>query len=186
MKIRRGTNYLYTRWRPGIGSVVLFLIVVLSLAHYGAMMLTCQRQRSHFEELIREVRAKAWAVNNGLPTSSRKSIVLEDTGREFVVEVDGSVAHVAPNGDLVWLNIDELPHAEWKNTFIMRLWHSLYRKITRKQQPVNFVEPDVDEQVGGQAAVRNVPGEQRQLGNGSAAVRMEKQGGIRRTKGRRS
>ena len=152
-------------------------------------MLTCQRQRNHFEELIRDARTKAWASNNGLPTSGRKSIVFEDTGREFVVEVDGSVAHVTPNGDLVWLNVNELPRAEWKNTFVVQVWQILFRKITGKQQqqqPVDLAEADADEPVDGQAAARNILGEQRQLGNGSAAVRMGKQGGIRRTKGRRS
>lgn len=63
----RGTGYYYTRFRPGLGSVLLGLFVVGGgLAHYGALRLSWSRQREFVGRYIREARKAAWGDETGI------------------------------------------------------------------------------------------------------------------------
>ena len=57
----RGTGYYYSRYRPGLGSVLVGLFVVFGgAAHYGALYLGWKRQRDFVERYIRHARRSAW------------------------------------------------------------------------------------------------------------------------------
>jgi len=63
----RGTGYYYQRFRPGIGSVLVGLLVVVGgLAHYGAMYLSWKRQRDFVERYVRHARQMAWGNGVGI------------------------------------------------------------------------------------------------------------------------
>ena len=63
----RGTGYYYTRFRPGLGSVLVGLFVLGGgLAHYGAMYLSWKRQREFVERYIRYARRAAWGDELGI------------------------------------------------------------------------------------------------------------------------
>lgn len=57
----KGTGYYYTRFRPGLGSVLVGLFVVFGgAAHYGALYLGWKRQREFVDRYIRQARRAAW------------------------------------------------------------------------------------------------------------------------------
>lgn len=57
----RGSGYYYTRFRPGLGSVVLGLLVVLGGGvHYIALLMGWKRRREFVERYIRHARKTAW------------------------------------------------------------------------------------------------------------------------------
>lgn len=63
----RGTGYYYTRYRPGLGTVLLGLFIVGGgLAHYGALRLSWSRQREFVGRYIREARKAAWGDETGI------------------------------------------------------------------------------------------------------------------------
>ncbi|KAF2499306.1 hypothetical protein BU16DRAFT_523805 [Lophium mytilinum] len=63
----RGTNYYYTRFRPGLGSVLLGLLVVGGGAvHYGTLILSWKRHREFVERYIRNARRTAWGDESGI------------------------------------------------------------------------------------------------------------------------
>ncbi|KAF2237642.1 hypothetical protein EV356DRAFT_441489 [Viridothelium virens] len=63
----RGTGYYYSRYRPGLGSVLLGLFVVAGGgAHYGAMYISWKRQRDFVERYIRHARQMAWGDASGI------------------------------------------------------------------------------------------------------------------------
>lgn len=63
----RGTGYYYQRFRPGLGSVLVGLLVVFGgAAHYGAMYLSWRRQRDFVERYIRHARQTAWGNEMGM------------------------------------------------------------------------------------------------------------------------
>ncbi len=64
----RGTGYYYSRFRPGLGSVLIGLFVFGGgAAHYGAMYLGWKRQRDFVERYIRHARRMAWGNEVGIP-----------------------------------------------------------------------------------------------------------------------
>jgi hypothetical protein len=63
----RGTGYYYARFRPGLGSVLVGLFLVLGGgAHYGALVLGWKRQREFIDRYIRQARRTAWGDETGI------------------------------------------------------------------------------------------------------------------------
>lgn len=60
----RGTGYYYTRFRPGLVSVIIGLFVVMGGgAHYGALYLSHKRHREFVTRYISHARQMAWGDN---------------------------------------------------------------------------------------------------------------------------
>jgi hypothetical protein len=63
----RGSGYYYQRFRPGLGSVVLGLLVVLGGGmHYFALLMAWKRRREFVERYIRHARKTAWGDESGV------------------------------------------------------------------------------------------------------------------------
>ncbi|KAJ0420686.1 DnaJ domain protein [Aspergillus carlsbadensis] len=63
----RGTGYYYSRFRPGLGSVLVGLFLVFGGgAHYAALILSWKRQRDFVDRYIRQARRAAWGDETGI------------------------------------------------------------------------------------------------------------------------
>jgi len=64
----RGSGYYYERFRPGLISVLLGLLVTFGGAiHYGAMYISAKRQREFVQRYISHARRTAWGNESGVP-----------------------------------------------------------------------------------------------------------------------
>ncbi|KAL4900594.1 hypothetical protein BDW74DRAFT_94508 [Aspergillus multicolor] len=63
----KGTGYYYSRFRPGLGSVLIGLFLVFGGgAHYAALVLSWKRQRDFVDRYIRQARRAAWGDELGV------------------------------------------------------------------------------------------------------------------------
>lgn len=63
----RGTGYYYSRYRPGIGTVLTGLFLVVGgAAHYFALITSYKRQREFMERYIKHARKTAWGDESGI------------------------------------------------------------------------------------------------------------------------
>ncbi|KAF2740418.1 hypothetical protein EJ04DRAFT_507951 [Polyplosphaeria fusca] len=63
----RGTGYYYERFRPGLGSVLVGLLVVMGGGmHYFALVMGWKQRREFVERYIRHARKTAWGDESGL------------------------------------------------------------------------------------------------------------------------
>lgn len=63
----KGTGYYYSRFRPGLGSVLAGLFLVFGgAAHYAALVLSWKRQREFVNRYIRQARRAAWGDELGV------------------------------------------------------------------------------------------------------------------------
>lgn len=63
----RGTGYYYSRYRPGLGTVLVGLFVVGGgLGHYYALKISYNNQVRFMEKYIREARKSAWGTDSSL------------------------------------------------------------------------------------------------------------------------
>lgn len=63
----KGTGYYYSRFRPGLGSVLFGLFIAFGGAgHYGALFLGWKRQREFVDRYIRHARRAAWGDELGI------------------------------------------------------------------------------------------------------------------------
>ncbi|KGO76792.1 Heat shock protein DnaJ, N-terminal [Penicillium italicum] len=64
----KGTGYYYSRFRPGLGSVLVGLFLVFGGgAHYAALVLGWKRQREFVDRYIRQARRAAWGDELAVP-----------------------------------------------------------------------------------------------------------------------
>ncbi|ORY11245.1 hypothetical protein BCR34DRAFT_588062 [Clohesyomyces aquaticus] len=88
----KGTGYYYARFRPGLGSVVLGLLVVCGGGmHYFALVMSWRRRREFAERYIRHARKTAWGDDTGIqgiPGTSTPPVAAasqsEDTDAEVI------------------------------------------------------------------------------------------------------
>jgi curved DNA-binding protein CbpA len=63
----KGTGYYYERFRPGLGSVMLGMLVVMGGGmHYFALLMAWKRRREFVERYIRHARKMAWGDDTGI------------------------------------------------------------------------------------------------------------------------
>jgi len=63
----RGTGYYYSRYRPGLGTVLVGLFLVGGgAAHYFVLITSYKRQRQFVERYIRDARKMAWGDESGI------------------------------------------------------------------------------------------------------------------------
>ncbi|KAL8739418.1 MAG: hypothetical protein Q9190_007778 [Brigantiaea leucoxantha] len=63
----KGTGYYYSRFKPGLGTVLCGLLVLGGgLGHYGALYLSWKRQKEFVERYIRHARREAWGDESGI------------------------------------------------------------------------------------------------------------------------
>jgi hypothetical protein len=63
----KGTGYYYSRYRPGLGTVLVGLFIAGGgIAHYFALTISYRRQREFMEKYIRSARKQAWGDETGI------------------------------------------------------------------------------------------------------------------------
>ncbi|KIW01331.1 hypothetical protein, variant [Verruconis gallopava] len=63
----RGTGYYYSRYRPGTGTVLVGLFVMMGgVAHYAALQLSHKRHKDFVERYIKHARKMAWGDSTGI------------------------------------------------------------------------------------------------------------------------
>ena len=154
---RTGTDYLYSRFRPGLSFTLMFLLLFISGMQYLFHALTASRHRAHINRYIEEVKEVAWRPHGGNPpvNGARKYITLADqseegTGpaRKFAIDFDGSVYFIDPKtGEESYLDVNEVEGPNWKRTLIyvlpMSLWDVTVGRVLKKKE-MN-IEGEVEE-----------------------------------------
>jgi hypothetical protein len=150
LRSRTGTDYLYSRFRPGLGFTLVFLLIFVSGMQYVFHIVTSNRHRAHITRYIDEVKEIAWRPHGGNPpiSGARKYVTLADQSeegngpaRKFAVDFDGSVYLIGPKtGEESLLDVREIEGASWKRTLIyllpMSLWNLIAGRILRKKEKV--------------------------------------------------
>uniref|UniRef100_A0A060T719 ARAD1C25146p n=1 Tax=Blastobotrys adeninivorans TaxID=409370 RepID=A0A060T719_BLAAD len=126
----KGTDYYYSRFRPGIGMVTAFLFLLVSFAQYWFLRLSAMQHRRHMSSIIDEAKGIAWP--NGIPTSKRQ--VTLPNGKNFMVYTEGTVSLVEDKHEYP-LDIEEIVLPTWKNTILYTIPKKLYYKVSGKVDP---------------------------------------------------
>ncbi|BFZ63408.1 hypothetical protein YB2330_004530 [Saitoella coloradoensis] len=125
----RGTGYYYSRFRPGLGSVLLGLLVAGSAAQYGIHALVAKQNRGRLERHVREARGMAWASSGGLPNGRKMKVTNPETGHAFVVDgKSGEVFYVDDFGEEHFVDVNEVEGPSFKRTMLVQLPKLIWRK----------------------------------------------------------
>ena len=121
---RKGTGYYYSRYRPGLGLVLGFVLLVISGFHYLGMVISARSHRSRIQGHIDDARTAA-----GYPNLNKRKRVTTESGRAFQVDPSGDVylCVAGPGNQEVLLDVDQVPAASFQRSLLVRVPQILYR-----------------------------------------------------------
>jgi hypothetical protein len=146
----RGTGYYYSRWRPGIVEVLIFLTIVTSLFQYIVQHMNYKRNLKRIQLLTNNAKLAAWGPKM-IPVEGKKKVKVpisgtmgfDDEGNQnhqsekitMVVEGKGDVFFLDAEGDLHPLDIHSAVPATIGRTWFFALLKSLKRTSTASDSP---------------------------------------------------
>ncbi|KAG6821629.1 hypothetical protein H0H93_000138 [Arthromyces matolae] len=185
----RGTGYYYSRFRPGLGTVVTFLIVLTSGLHYMVQRMNYKRDLERIERFRQQAKAAAWGPK-GIPVEGQRKVKVNLGGEEGLsnrsidMVVDGSDVYILdPSGELELLDENAAKAPSVSNTWFISLMKSLAHKaLPAKPKPEEAIleeeEDDASSTAGSESDRSSAQGKE----NGVKTVRAPttKAGGKRR------
>ncbi|KIO12720.1 hypothetical protein M404DRAFT_690502 [Pisolithus tinctorius Marx 270] len=155
----RGTGYYYTRFRPGLGTVLIFLTLLTTGLQYLVQMVNYSRDLNRIRQTICDAKLSAWGPKMVQSGGKRKVKVnlgggprMDEDGRT----VPGKVIDVIVDGDAVYIQdcsgeLHELNEKTATPPAFARTWFpTLLRRVFRlaiegKSEPAR-IEGEGDEQ----------------------------------------
>ncbi|THV08461.1 DnaJ-domain-containing protein [Dendrothele bispora CBS 962.96] len=102
----RGTGYYYSRFRPGLGSVIIFLIILTSALQYLVQRMNYKRDLERVETVIRDARLAAWGAKM-IPIEGQRKVKVNLGGQRGFDEdgnlVGGKTIDMVVSGDAVYI-----------------------------------------------------------------------------------
>ncbi|EKM59234.1 uncharacterized protein PHACADRAFT_249533 [Phanerochaete carnosa HHB-10118-sp] len=161
----RGTGYYYSRFRPGLGTVVVFLAIVTSVLQYVVQRLNYQRDLKRVEEVTAQAKSAAWG-NRLTPGEGQRKVKVnlggapridEDgslvPGRMVDMVVEGNdVFILEEDGSLLPVDNSTAVPPSFSRTWPVVLASSLYAKIVGGQKAVDQEDKEESEDTSGTAS----------------------------------
>ncbi|KAJ8587437.1 DnaJ-domain-containing protein [Rhizopogon salebrosus TDB-379] len=151
----RGTGYYYSRFRPGLGTVLIFLTILTSGLQYLVQSMNYKRDLRRIEQTIRDARFAAWGqkmeplqgkrkvkVNiGGGPRQTEDGNVIPGKMLDMVVEQD-NVYILDPSGIMHLLDTSSAtPAAISRTWFVVLVIDAIHKFFPSKNN-----SPEVDDQ----------------------------------------
>jgi len=170
----RGTGYYYQRFRPGLGSVFVFLIILTSGLQYLVQKINYRRDLKRIEHIVGKAKAAAWGPKM-VPVNGKRKVRVnlgdardgdgEYTGTKWLDMVvhDSQVFLLDPSGETHLIDASTAVRPAISNTWFLARIQSLVSRFTGPKQPHakkessvqnggtttnNDVGPDVDSDDG--------------------------------------
>jgi len=135
----RGTGYYYSRFRPGLGTVLVFLTFLTSALQLVAQRITYKRDKERMEMFTSEAKKAAWGTKLTPGEGQRKVKVniggRGDMGDERWIDmvVDGQDVYISdPSGDMHLLDPKTITYPTFGNTWFFSLVKSQVRKALNR------------------------------------------------------
>ncbi|KAJ6515805.1 DnaJ domain-containing protein [Mycena sanguinolenta] len=155
----RGTGYYYSRFRPGLGSVLVFLVLVTSGFHYIVQHINYRNDIERIERVTKEAQLTAWGPKL-IPIEGQRKVKVNvaarvddegESARKRMVDmvVDSQNVYILdPSGEMHILNKSTVTQPAFVNTWFFALVKSFYqRAVGRVNGPTKertSPEPEAD------------------------------------------
>ncbi|KAJ7179053.1 DnaJ domain-containing protein [Mycena filopes] len=138
----RGTGYYYSRFRPGLGTVFVFLVLVTSGFHYAAQHINYRNDLERINRFVKEAQLAAWGPKL-VPVEGQRKVKVNVTGSEedsrkrwLDMIVDAKNVYILdPSGDMHLLDASTATRPAFSNTWFIALVKSYYHKAVDRVSP---------------------------------------------------
>lgn len=147
----RGTGYLYSRFRPGLGTVIVLLTLIAAGMQYIAGQINYRQEKKKILEFIANARAQMIqdAPKGRAPTMGRSYIEVGQRHMRCEVKSDTAIV-VYPDersGEPIHLDAEWVTEPTLDSLFIVAWPKRLFNKIAGKKEPmVEEEEEQIEEE----------------------------------------
>ncbi|KAI6047397.1 DnaJ domain-containing protein [Pisolithus marmoratus] len=154
----RGTGYYYTRFRPGLGTVLIFLTLLTTGLQYLVQMVNYSRDLNRIRQTIHDAKVAAWGPKMMQSVGKRKVKVnlgggprIDEDGRAVpgkVIDmvVDGDAVYIPDfSGDLHELNEETATPPALARTWLLTLLREVFRLTIKDKSEPARMEGEGDE-----------------------------------------
>ncbi|SJL01869.1 uncharacterized protein ARMOST_05193 [Armillaria ostoyae] len=134
----RGTGYYYARFRPGLGSVLVFLTVLTSSLQYIIQKMNYRRDLERIERIRQDARLAAWGPKM-IPVEGQRKVKVNLSGgtpgdaRSIDMVVEGmNVFILDPSGDMELLDSSAATSPHIMRTWFLTLVSGAYNKVVAR------------------------------------------------------
>ncbi|RDB22820.1 putative J domain-containing protein C2E1P5.03 [Hypsizygus marmoreus] len=173
----RGTGYYYSRFRPGLGSVLVFLTILTSLLQLLVQRLNYKRDLERIERFVGEARSAAWGPKL-VPVEGQRKVKVNIAGpdssnaRWIDMVVEGQNVYILdPSGDMHPLDASSAVYPTFSNTWFLALIKSGVQKViggSKSQATIANTAEDDDDDEGSSIAGSE---KSQENGNGNGSVK---------------
>jgi len=149
----RGTGYYYARFRPGVGTVLVFLALLTSSLQFMVQKMNYNRDLKRVESIIREAKRAAWG-NSPVPGVGQKKVRVNLGGSARMDEegnvIPGKMIDMLVDGDdvfivegpedLIKVDASTAIQPSIGNTWVVNIARGLLRKVINGRQDGNPIE----------------------------------------------
>jgi len=140
----RGTGYYYARFRPGLGTVLVFLTMLTTGLHYIVQRMNYRRDLARIEHILKQAKLAAWGPKM-IPAGTRKKVrvnlggpprvggdgnVVMGKSIDMVVENNGNVFMLEGDGEQTPINANAATPPSLQSTWFVVLVVTLIHKIS--------------------------------------------------------
>jgi len=163
----RGTGYYYARFRPGVGTVITFLILLTTGLQYMVQRLNYTKDLGRIERIRQDARTAAWGNRLVPPEGQKKVRVNLGGGTRFDEEgnalpgkmidmvVEGENIFIAEDGEFILLDASSATPPSLKNTWFVGLFRWIGETLWKpegsreKETAVNTSAEESGSETGG-------------------------------------
>ncbi|OZJ05476.1 hypothetical protein BZG36_01608 [Bifiguratus adelaidae] len=146
----RGTGYYYARYRPGLGTVIVFLVLLTNGLQYVVHLINYHQEKRKIQQYVadaREFLARRTPKAHGAPTFGKSMIEIGDHFMKCDVKGDGHIIFYPEGNPSIELNVDTVPKPRFTNTFLFQLPKMIIRKLNgEKEEDVAYEEEEIVEE----------------------------------------
>jgi len=137
----RGTGYYYSRFRPGLGFVLVFLIILTSGLQYLVQRINYKRDLERIERIVSKAKTAAWGPKM-IPINGKRKVRVglgdvrgEDGTKLDMVVQDSQVFLLDPSGEMHLIDESTATRPALDSTWFVSLIRSLVNRFTGSKLP---------------------------------------------------
>ncbi|KTW28965.1 hypothetical protein T552_01595 [Pneumocystis carinii B80] len=140
----KGSGYYYSRYKPSFKFVLIILLIIFSSFQYVASKLNATRSRNRIKYYISSAIYAARGHNMTYKSNSgRKKVINQETGQTFIVEPDNSVYFINTDGTKWLLDVNNVPPARLKDTFIFVFLRFIWKHSIKRVYYIIFKNQNI-------------------------------------------
>ncbi|KAG0938366.1 hypothetical protein G6F26_008029 [Rhizopus arrhizus] len=144
----RGTGYLYSRFRPGLGSVVVVVMVIASGMQYIAGQVNYYQQRNRIVRFVEDARGHlaANAPKGRAPSLGKSFIEIGERAMRCEVKGDEYLIVYPDDREPVHWNTAWLKKPTIQDVFMIRVPKQWIDRLIGKKEPVQHVQQETEQE----------------------------------------